>query len=187
MVFTFARRSWHWRLAALIVAIVVLGGCGALTPMTTPGPAPTPVVVVSSVVPTEASATSPSRTASSTSTPEPTPEPTATASASVDLCTVPSSLASYYCATKNAEGAHGGPPVLDLASAIAIDYWVRGTCPFSLGLSNETSAAGLPSVTMNVSGTVAGTWRASIKPGHYVPLISEAVGCVYSVNVRADR
>jgi hypothetical protein len=169
----------HLRIVFITVIAAATAACGA--------GAPTPVVAVSSFVPTEPPAANPSRTSSSTSTPEPTPEPTATPSASVDLCTVPSSPTSYYCATKNAEGAHGGPPVLDLASAIAIDYWVRGTCLFSLGLSSETSAAGLPSLTMNVSGTVAGTWRASIKPGHYFPAISEAIGCVYSVNVRADR
>jgi hypothetical protein len=69
-----------------------------------------------------------------------------------------------------------------------MDYWVKGTCTFSLGLSTETSAAGFPSLTMTVSGpTVAGTWRMRIKAGHYYPVIGEAVGCVYNVNVRDDR
>lgn len=69
-----------------------------------------------------------------------------------------------------------------------MDYWVRGDCVFTLGLSTLQSAAGLPSLTMTVSGPeIDGTRRALIKPGQYRPVIGNAVGCVYSVNVRDDR
>jgi hypothetical protein len=94
---------------------------------------------------------------------------------------------SYYCATKNGEGGHGGPPLIDLPSSVAVDYRVSGRCVFSLGFSTERSAVGLPALTMTVSGReITGTWRVAIKPGRYYPVIGEAVGCVYSVNVRDD-
>jgi hypothetical protein len=95
---------------------------------------------------------------------------------------------SYYCVTKTSDGGHGGTPLIDLPSSIAFDYSVRGTCVFSLGLSTERSAVGLPALTMTVSGPeITGTWRVAIKPGRYYPVIGEAVGCIYSVNVRDDR
>ena len=137
---------------------------------------PTPQIIYVTPPPTVAPTRSP------TSTLAPTP------SASVSPCAEPPKLTSFYCATKNDEGAHGGPPVLDLPNAIAMDYWVRGNCVFTLGLSTLQSAAGLPSLTMTVSGPeIDGTWRALIKPGQYYPVIGNAVGCVYSVNVRDDR
>jgi len=170
----------------LVLSALVLGGCGLLTPVNTPGPAPTPVVVMSSFVPTGPPASSPTTTAA-TVAPASIVEPTARPSG-FDLCIVPSSPWSLFCVTKNAEGAHGGPPILDLPNAIAMDYWVRGKCVFRLGLSTLQSGAGLPSLTMTISGPeVDGTWRVLIKPGQYYPVIGEAVGCVYSVNVRDDR
>jgi hypothetical protein len=100
----------------------------------------------------------------------------------------PTSTTSYWGASKLAEGGHDGPPLLDLPKAIAIDYRVSGTCVFSLGLATATSAGGLPSLTMTVTGPeITGTWRLLIKPGRYYPVVSEAVGCVYSVNVRDDH
>jgi hypothetical protein len=72
-------------------------------------------------------------------------------------------------ATTRTKGAHG-PPVLDLPSAIAMDYRVRGDCVFTLGPSTLQSAAGLPSLTMTVSGPeIDGTWRALIKPVSTTP------------------
>jgi len=178
------RRAWP----SLIPLALLLGGCGVLTSVSTPGPPPTPVVAANTSVPTTPPAAGPSLSASSTPTEAATSKATSGPPASVRPCAAPSGATSYYCATKNDEGGHGGPPLLDLPSAIAMDYWVSGTCLFSLGLSTETSAVGLPSLTMTVSGpVVAGTWRMSIKPGRYYPVIGEAVGCVYSVNVRDDR
>jgi hypothetical protein len=146
------------------------------------------VLAVSTFVSTASPSDSPSLSASSTQPGAPTPEPTSSPPPSIPPCTAPSGATSYYCATKNGEGGHGGPPLLDLPNAIAMDYWISGTCEFSLGLSTETSAVGLPSLTMTVSGPiVAGTWRVPIKPGRYYPVIGEAVGCVYSVDVRDDR
>lgn len=168
------------------ISALLLASCGVLTPVNTPGRAPTPVVTISTFVPTgPANASSPSQPPSEA--PTPSIEPTARPSGS-DLCAEPISPTYLYCATKNADGAHGGAPLLDLPSAIAMDYWVRGSCTFTLGLSTPQSAAGLPSLTVTVSGPeVEGTWRAFVRPGRYYPLIGEAVGCVYSVNVRADR
>jgi hypothetical protein len=180
-------RSGRTAAAVLACSTLLLGGCGVLTPLNTPGRAPSPVVAVSTFVPTRR----PEASSASTQLPSEVPtqpiEPTAQPPGS-DLCTAPSSPTSLYCATKNADGAHGGAPLLDLPSAIAMDYWVRGRCTFTLGLSTLQSSAGLPSLTVTVSGPeVDGTWRASIRPGKYYPVIGEAVGCVYSVNVRADR
>jgi hypothetical protein len=174
------RRAWR----ILIPLALLLGGCGVLTSVTSPEPAPTPVVAVSTFVPTASPWGSASLRASST----PSDAPTQEATSSPPPCEAPSGATSLYCATKNGEGAHGGPPLLDLPNAIAMDYWVSGTCMFSMGLSTQTSAAGLPSLTKTVNGpAVAGTWRVPIKPGRYYPVIGEAVGCVYSVNVRDDR
>jgi hypothetical protein len=168
----------------LIPATLVLSGCGVFTPVTTPGPAPTPVVAISTFVPTDSPADGPLLRPSSTPSSAPTREHTA----SPPACPGPPVATSLYCATKNDEGGHGGPPVLDLPEAIAMDYWVSGTCVFSLGLSAETSASGLPSLTMTISGpAVSGTWRARLKPGRYYPAIGDAVGCVFSVNIRDDR
>jgi hypothetical protein len=180
-------RSWRAIPSLLVFSALLLGGCGLLTPVNMPGPGPTPVVAMSSFVPTEPPEVSPPTTGTATAVPPPIVEPSARPSGS-DLCTVPSSPTSLFCVTKNSEGAHGGAPILDLPNAIAMDYWVRGTCIFRLGLSTLQSAAGLPSLTMTVSGPeVDGTWRALVKPGRYYPVIGEAVGCVYSVNVREDR
>jgi hypothetical protein len=138
--------------------------------------APTPQIIYVTPSPTVAPTLSPTAT------------PATTPSASVSPCEEPATHTSYFCATKNGEGGHGGPPLLDLPGQIAFDYRVSGVCVFSLGLSTETSAVGLPSLTMSVSGPeITGTWRVSIKAGHYYPVISEAVGCLYSVNVRNDR
>jgi hypothetical protein len=99
----------------------------------------------------------------------------------------PSGARSYYSATKNAEGGHGGPPLVRLPGSIAIDYTVSGTCEFSLGFATKTSSTGLPKLVMNVTGPkITGTWRVRIKPGRYYVTAGEAVGCTYSLNVRDD-
>jgi hypothetical protein len=155
------------RLLAVLAVLILAAGCtsnASLTPTTTLAPAPPTVAL----------------TVSQTLAP--------TQSASVSPCEERAPHTSFFCATKNGEGGHGGPPLLDLPGQIAFDYRVSGACIFSLGLSTETSAVGLPSLTMTVSGPeISGTWRMSIKAGRYYPVISEAVGCLYSVNVRDDR
>ncbi len=164
--------------AFLLPPALLLSGCALLTPASTPGTTPTPIPIVAG----------PSIAPASTPTPAPTAEPTARSTGSFDLCTVPGNPGSSYCVTKNGEGAHGGSPLVELPNAIAIDYRVRGSCVFSLGLSTLESTKGLPNLTMTVSGPeIDGTWRALIRPGQYYPVIGEAVGCVYSVNVRDDR
>jgi hypothetical protein len=151
-----------------LVAAVALAACSNAS-------APTPQIIYVTPPPTVAPTLSP------TSAPVPTPL------ASVSPCAAPPVPSPYYCATKNGEGGHGGPPLLDLPGSIAFDYRVSGTCVFSLGLATETSVVGFPSLTMTVSGPeVTGTWRVSIKPGRYYPVIGEAVGCMYSVDVRDD-
>jgi hypothetical protein len=112
------------------------------------------------------------------------------ASPAVDASAPPPSpgATSYYSAAKLAEGPHGGAPLIALPGSIAIDYTVSGTCIFSVGLSTATTDTGLPKLTMSVTGPqIAGTWRLSIKPGRYTVGTGEAVGCVYSINVRDDR
>ena len=114
--------------------------------------------------------------------------PTFTPSASASLCVEPLPSTSFFCATKNSEGGHGGPPLIDLPSSIAFDDRVSGACVFSLGLATETTVVGLPTFTVTASGPeISGTWRVSIRPGRYYPVIGEASSCVYSVNVRDDR
>jgi hypothetical protein len=83
-------------------------------------------------------------------------------------------------------GGHGGPPLIDLPAAIAIDYRVSGTCAFTIALRTEASTVGLPSLTIPMTGPeVDGTWHLSIKPGkYYVATVDSA--CVYWYVVRAD-
>jgi len=155
------------RLLAVLAVLVLAAGCASSaslipTPTSTPAP-PTVAPTVSQT-------------------------PTPTQSASVSPCAKEPPPSSYYCATKNGEGGHGGPPLLDLPGSIAFDYRVSGRCIFSLGLATETSNVGFPSLTMAVTGPeITGIWRVSITPGRYYPVIGEAVGCVYDVNVRDDR
>jgi len=155
--------------AGVLVAAMALAACSS-------APTQTPQIIYVTPPPTAAPTQSPTAT------------PATTPSASVSPCEEPATHTSFFCATKHGEGGHGGPPLLDLPGQIAFDYRVSGACTFSLGLSTETSAVGLPSLTMTVSGPeISGTWRVSIKAGRYYPVISEAVGCLYSVNVRDDR
>jgi hypothetical protein len=157
-----------------LAALMLIGGL--LAASCSGAAAPTPQIIYVTPPPTVA----PTRS--------PTPRPSSAPSASVSPCAEPPAPSSYYCAAKNGEGGHGGPPLLDLPGSVAFDYRVSGTCVFSLGLATETSVVGFPSLTMTVSGPeITGTWRVSIKPGSYYPVIGEAVGCLYSVNVRNDR
>ena len=159
---------WHFRHASWFVVFAALvGGCAG-APATSQAIRATPSPAIASTL-------------------DETVEPAPTPSASAWTCEAPIAPG-YYCATKNAEGGHGGPPLLHLPEAVVIDYRVSGTCNFSLGFATETSSVGLPSLTVTATGPlIAGTWRPSLKPGRYYPVIGEAVGCVYSVNVRADR
>jgi hypothetical protein len=155
--------------AGAVLGAMALAACSS-------APAPTPQIIYVTLPPSVAPTQSPTATSA------------ATPSASVSPCAEPPKPTSYFCATKNGEGGHGGPPLLDLPGQIAFDYRVSGVCVFTLSLASETPAVGFPSLTMSVTGReITGTWRVSIKPGPYYPVISEAVGCLYSVNVRDDR
>jgi hypothetical protein len=119
-----------------------------------------------------------------------TTTPTAAASSSPDVPVPASAAASpapLYSVQKFAEGAHGSAPLIDLPAAVAIDYRVSGNCLFSISLATETSTAGLPSMSMSMTGPeVTGTWRLSIAPGRYYVATGEAVGCVYLITVLDD-
>lgn len=94
----------------------------------------------------------------------------------------------YTSIQKLGDGGHGGLPLTDLPAAIAIDYRVSGHCVFSIRLVAETLIAGLPSLTMTVTGPEsAGTWHLVITPGRYYVEPSESIGCVYSVTASDDR
>jgi len=92
----------------------------------------------------------------------------------------------YYEATKNAEGGHGGPPLLDLPASIAIDYTVNGTCEFTIGVFHGVPDNGIAAakLAMRVTGhTTSGTWPVSLVPGRYYVNPGEAVGCTFNVRV----
>ncbi len=119
-----------------------------------------------------------------TGSPTGQPQPLASASPSPS----PSDATSYMSVTKLAEGGHGVPPPVDLPRAIAIDYTVSGSCEFTVGLQTQSPSKGLPTLAMTVTGPqVEGTWRLLIKPGRYVVAIGEAIGCVFTLNVRDDH
>ena len=147
-----------------VVAAVALAACSASSPSV----GPTPVVTASPVI---------------VSTPEPTPVVTPVVSPAPE----PSPTV-YYEVTKDSDGGHGGPPVLDLPRDIAVDYIVAGTCTFTIAASTETSDAGLPRLTLLVTGSeMRGTWRFRLVPGRYYLSPSEAFGCTFTVRVYADR
>jgi uncharacterized protein YceK len=92
----------------------------------------------------------------------------------------------YYEVTKNAEGDHGGAPLLDLPASVVVDYDVHGSCRFEIGVATPTTAAGLPRLAIDVPGPVAsGTWQFAVTPGSYVVTIGEATGCTYRVQVHS--
>ena len=112
------------------------------------------------------------------------PGPTATPgpTQAIEPSAVPSPVI-YYEVEKNAEGGHGGPPLVSLPATIAIDYTVRGTCTFSIDLDTAATTTG-PQLRLAVTGPeMSGTWRLSIPAGSYYVLTGEAVGCTYHVTV----
>jgi len=100
--------------------------------------------------------------------------------------TATASPVEYTEITKNAEGGHGGPPLVDLPAAFAVDYVVRGTCTFGIEITTEAGKAVVPGLTFGVTGTeVSGTWPIHLTPGRYYVTPAEAVGCTFSIKVRA--
>jgi hypothetical protein len=155
------------RISALAVALVVLAGCSASASGSPAGSA----VPTATASPANLEAT-PSPAATATPAPAPTVEPSV----------VPSPVV-YYEVQKNAEGGHGGPPLIALPASIAIDYSVRGTCTFSIDLDTTAITTG-PQLRLAVTGPeMSGTWRLSIPAGSYYVLTGEAVGCTFDVTV----
>ena len=153
----------HQRISALAVALMVLAGCSASASGSPSG----------SAVPTTTASP-----ANLGATPAATPDTTRTAEPSA----VPSPIV-YYDVQKNAEGGHGGPPLVALPASIAIDYSVLGTCTFSIDLDTAATTAG-PQLRLAVTGSeMSGTWRLSIPAGSYHVATGEAVGCTYHVIV----
>ena len=117
--------------------------------------------------------------------------PESTPLATASPTTIPSAGPSptiYTELTKLAEGGHGGPPVLDLPAEVAVDYAVRGSCSFGVRFDTEAGDPTLPSLSLDVTGPeITGTWPIRLEPGQYYVVPDEAVGCTYSITVRADR
>ena len=85
---------------------------------------------------------------------------------------------------KDAEGGHGGPQAVDLPTLLAVDYDVRGTCPFTIEVLPAAGGDAVASLAMTVTGEhIAGTWPLTVKPGSYFVSPGEAVGCTYSIVV----
>lgn len=83
---------------------------------------------------------------------------------------------------------HGGTPPVDLPASVAIDYWVSGTCDFTIHIVDATGSGGTPvaSFAMRMLGTtVDGTWPVVIKAGSYYVAPADSGGCRFSVTVRA--
>jgi hypothetical protein len=92
----------------------------------------------------------------------------------------------YYEVTKNAEGPHGGPPLLDLPASVVVEYDVHGSCRFEIGVTTPTTVAGLPKLAIDATGPeTSGTWRFAITPGSYSVTLGEATGCTYDVRVHS--
>jgi hypothetical protein len=89
---------------------------------------------------------------------------------------------------KLADGAHGGFDPIDLPASIAIDYWVSGTCEFGITITSPASTKQTPVATFTMrmfGGVVSSTWPVALKPAAYFVVPAEAVGCTYSLIVRA--
>jgi uncharacterized protein YceK len=141
--------------------LMVIAAALMLSACQSPGTAATPAASVAAVTPAP------------TVTPEPSPTPLPTP-------------VTYDEVTKNADGAHGGAPLLDLPASLVIDYSVQGTCSFGVGFSTVTSDSGLPRLSVRVTGPeVTGTWAVTIPAGPYYVEIDEAVGCTFHVVVHA--
>jgi hypothetical protein len=149
------------RISMLAAALIVVAGCSASA-----SGSPTP----------STPSRSPAATAAASSTPAATPAPQPSAEPSPVV---------LYEVQKNAEGGHGGAPLIALPASIVVAYVVRGTCTFSIDLDTATSTVG-PSLKVNVTGPeTSGSWHLSIKPGSYYVDLGESVGCTFDVTVEA--
>jgi hypothetical protein len=87
---------------------------------------------------------------------------------------------------KNAEGAHGGPPAIDLPALVAVDYKVSGKCTFELEFHPADGSPATHKMSVTIGGdTTSGAWNVGLVPGSYFVGLGEAIGCTYSVTVRA--
>ena len=154
--------GWLRLLGPLVLGLL---SAGCVTSRATPV-LPTPTL--STAIITATPSTTATDTPTSTATDAPTP-------------------AMFYEAAKNAEGGHGGPPLLRLPDDVVVEYRVSGTCTFELMFVTPAGHDTAPSLRLVVPGAVMkGTWEdATIVPGSYYPSISEAVGCTYEVTIRA--
>jgi hypothetical protein len=146
--------------AALIAASAVLAGCGPGATAATPTPIATPTIAAT-IAPTVAATIEP---------PLKTPGPTPTV---------------FLEVTKNAEGAHGGPPALDLSGAIAIEYTFDGHCSTTISVATTAGALHPQKLTLEVDGHESGQWSLTLPVGTYYVGPDESVGCTYHLVVRA--
>lgn len=94
----------------------------------------------------------------------------------------------FYEVTKNAEGAHGGAPALDLGGPIAVEYAFDGTCSVTIGVIPETGAVLYSKLMIEVTGPgQSGIWRLRVPRGRYYVSPDEAIGCTFHILVRADN
>jgi hypothetical protein len=164
----------------------LLAGCGGqggagpswvLAPVTTPGSTTAATHVAT---PAETSA----------ATPAPPPEPTfdTTFPPDPDPSAMPAGFIESFGKPVEETGGHGGLPAVELPASVAIDYWVSGTCDFTIGIVDITgpTATHVASFAMRMLGTtVEGTWPVEIKAGSYYVVPGDAEGCRFSVTVRA--
>jgi hypothetical protein len=88
--------------------------------------------------------------------------------------------------TKNGEGGHGGPPLVDLPAAFVVDYKVTGTCTFQLSFEPADMSTAVQVRSVTVSGTSkSGAWDVQLTPGKYYVHPNEAVGCTFHIEVHS--
>ena len=160
------------RISALAAVLVLIAGCSAsATGSPTYAPGSTRAASPATPMPTSTSAATAAPVPTQTIEPSVSPSPTI-----------------YFEVTKNGEGGHGGAPLLDLPTAIEIDYTANGSCEFTIKVTSGVPDNGLVAahLAMTVAGPeVSGSWPLTIKPGKYYVVPGEAVGCTFHVTVRA--
>jgi hypothetical protein len=162
----------HAALLGVIALALAVAACAAsIAPATlTPPASPVP-----SIAPTQM----PAAEASGIPSPVITPPPNSAPSQAPATPTV------YYEATKNAEGAHGGAPLLDFPAVVIVDYTAVGTCDFTLAFQPPLGPTVLPVISAHVAGRRTDTVKVDLVPGSYYPAVGEAVGCTDTVEIRA--
>src|SRR5262249_23794767 len=102
-------------------------------------------------VPTTAATLAPTQPATLLPTIAPTPPPT---DAPTEAPTqAPPTPVEYTEITKNGEGGHGGPPLVDLPASFVVDYTVSGTCTFKLSFEPENMSPAVQVRSVKASGT----------------------------------